>query len=100
MQSPATPKYELSLASSSIGPVLGNFGALIDYPYGCTEQTMSKLVPSIVAKQLQMKLHQPISKDDSAPFEEAYEQSMQKMIDYTTMMAAGAGRRTTPATCT
>lgn len=78
----STAKYELSLASSSIGPVLGNFGALIDYPYGCTEQTMSKLIPSIVAKQLQTKLHQPISKDDLKRFEGAYKQSMQKLLDY------------------
>ncbi len=78
----STAKYELSLASSSIGPVLGNFGALIDYPYGCTEQTMSKLVPSIVAKQLQVKLHQPITKDDSERFDIAYQQSMQKLLDY------------------
>jgi alpha-2-macroglobulin len=78
----STAKYELSLASSSIGPVLGNFGALIDYPYGCTEQTMSKLVPSIVAKELQIKLHQPISKADSARFDVAYKQSIQKLLDY------------------
>lgn len=78
----ATAKYELSLASSSIGPVLGNFGALIDYPYGCTEQTMSRLVPSIVAKELQIKLHQPISKDDTMRFEAAYSQAMQKILDY------------------
>jgi uncharacterized protein YfaS (alpha-2-macroglobulin family) len=78
----STAKYELSLASSSIGPVLGNFGALIDYPYGCTEQTMSKLVPSIVAKQLQIKLHQPISKEDNARFDAAYEQSMKKLRGY------------------
>lgn len=78
----STAKYELSLASSSIGPVLGNFGALIDYPYGCTEQTMSKLVPSIVAKELQIKLHQPVLKSDSDRFEIAYKQSMQKLLDY------------------
>jgi alpha-2-macroglobulin len=78
----STAKYELSLASSSIGPVLGNFGALIDYPYGCTEQTMSKLVPSIVAKELQIKLHQPVTKVDSDRFNVAYAQSMKKLLDY------------------
>ena len=37
-------KHQLSVSGSSIGPVLGNFDKLIDYPYGCTEQTMSRLI--------------------------------------------------------
>lgn len=80
--SPATAQYLLSTAASSIGPVLGNFDKLIDYPYGCTEQTMSRLVPSIVA----MKLHQDLglvsSNEMKARFAKVYQQSMSKLKDY------------------
>lgn len=79
---PTTAKYALSLASSSIGPVLGNFNALIDYPYGCTEQTMSRLVPSIVAIELNKKLHLPISSDDVQRFSKVYKKAIAKLKDY------------------
>ncbi|HEY9679419.1 MAG TPA: MG2 domain-containing protein [Drouetiella sp.] len=78
----STAKYDVSIASSTMGPVLGNFGSLIQYPYGCTEQTMSKLVPSIVAKELQIRLHQPVKKADADLFEIAYKASMMKLSDY------------------
>src|SRR5262249_19786958 len=45
-------KLSVSLAGSTIGQVKGSFSSLIEYPYGCTEQTMSRLVPSVVAMQL------------------------------------------------
>ncbi|MBU6452684.1 MAG: carboxypeptidase regulatory-like domain-containing protein [Cyanobacteria bacterium REEB67] len=72
----------LGLASSSIGPVLGNFSALIDYPYGCTEQTMSRLVPSVVAMQLNRKLGVPLAKADSAKFAKVYKLAMEKLTSY------------------
>ena len=33
---------------------------LADYPYGCTEQTMSRLVPVVVAKAAQDRFHVPL----------------------------------------
>lgn len=72
----------LTMASSSIGPVLGSFDSLIDYPYGCTEQTMSKLMPSIVAFQLHKNLDMPISVEQKKKFNDVYKQSMQKLKDH------------------
>ena len=80
--SPSTAKYQLSLAGSTIGPVLGNFNQLIDYPYGCTEQTMSRLVPSIVALQLHNKLGLPLSTADLHKFDRVYQMSMDKLTSY------------------
>ncbi|HEY9714667.1 MAG TPA: hypothetical protein V6C72_14465, partial [Chroococcales cyanobacterium] len=77
-----TAKYQLDIASSTLGPVLGNFNALIDYPYGCTEQTMSRLVPSMVAMQLHTKLHQPLSAADKAKFDKVYKIAMEKLTSY------------------
>jgi len=79
---PGTMKYQLSLASSSIGPVLGNFSSLIDYPYGCTEQTLSRMVPSIVAFKLHKKLALPLSKKDEHKFDKVYVDSITKLETY------------------
>jgi len=80
--SPGTAKYRLSLSSSTIGPVLGNFSALIDYPYGCTEQTMSRMVPSIVAYKLHNELGVPLSQSDKDRFAEVYDIAMSKLESY------------------
>jgi uncharacterized protein YfaS (alpha-2-macroglobulin family) len=77
----ATGKFHLSLSSSSIGPVLGNFEKLIDYPYGCTEQTMSRLEPSIVALNLK-KYGAPLSQNDTKKFRDVYDIAMVKLQDY------------------
>lgn len=40
----------ISLASNLLGTLPDSMRYLVDYPYGCMEQTMSRLVPSIVAR--------------------------------------------------
>ncbi len=79
---PGTAKYRLSLASSSIGPVLGNFNTLIDYPYGCTEQTMSRMVPSIVAYKLHNELGVTLDDDDRKKFNDVYAMAISKLETY------------------
>jgi uncharacterized protein YfaS (alpha-2-macroglobulin family) len=79
---PGTLKYHLGLSGSSIGPVLGCFDTLIDYPYGCTEQTMSRLMPSVVAMALHKKLGLAISPELTKKFAKVYKLSMAKLIDY------------------
>ena len=79
---PGTESETLSLASSTIGPVLGNFDALIDYPYGCTEQTMSRLVPSMVAMQLHKKLGLPITDEQTKKFAKVQKMALDKLRDY------------------
>jgi alpha-2-macroglobulin len=79
---PGTFQHNLSVSASSIGPVVGNFNKLIDYPYGCTEQTMSRLMPSIVAMTLHQKLNLPISKADGDLFADVYKRSIARLNDY------------------
>ena len=74
-------KYELGLSASQIGPVLGNFSALIDYPYGCTEQTMSRLIPSVVAMRLQKDLGVALPLGAKEKFEAVRTVSMAKLAD-------------------
>jgi uncharacterized protein involved in tolerance to divalent cations len=79
---PGTVNYSLIVAPSTLGPVLGNFSALIEYPYGCTEQTMSRLMPSVVAITMHNKLGLPLTKKALAKFNEVYKQSMAKLDGY------------------
>jgi uncharacterized protein YfaS (alpha-2-macroglobulin family) len=74
-------QYELALSASQIGPVLGNFSSLINYPYGCTEQTMSRLIPSVVAMRLQKDLGVALPKGAREKFEDVRAASMTKLAD-------------------
>lgn len=75
-------KTTLSLSSSSLGPVMGNFSSLIDYPYGCTEQTMSKLMPAVVAMKMHYDLGAPLEEKDTEKFQKVYEMAMDKLRSY------------------
>lgn len=78
----ATGSFEMTLSSSQIGPVLGSFDTLIDYPYGCTEQTLSRLIPSVVAMRLHTELGVDLSEASKAKFQEVYDLAMPKLQEY------------------
>ncbi len=77
-----SPNYNLSLAADSIGSVLGGFKKLIDYPYGCTEQTMSRLVPAVIAMRLNQNLNLKLATADQKKFDEVYKEAIIKLKDY------------------
>lgn len=79
---PGTLNRSLGLSSSTIGAVLDKFADLIDYPYGCTEQTMSRLMPSVVAMELNKKLSAPLSSADTTKFAKVYKDGMAKLTEY------------------
>ncbi len=47
----ARSSVTLSLASTLVGTLPSAMEYLIDYPYGCIEQTTSRFVPAVIAKQ-------------------------------------------------
>ena len=47
-------KLELVVASSFIDTLGGSFDYLVDYPYGCVEQTMSKFLPALIVSRSQL----------------------------------------------
>ncbi|MBX9667742.1 MAG: hypothetical protein K2X93_09000 [Candidatus Obscuribacterales bacterium] len=77
-----SPTMTVDLAGSTIGEVQGTFDSLIDYPYGCTEQTMSRFMPSIVAMQLNKKLDVPLLPSSIKRFEKVREIGMAKLIEH------------------
>lgn len=79
---PELAKVLLSVSASSIGPVLGSFDALIDYPYGCTEQTMSRLMPAVIAARLSQNLGLPLSAGLSQRYEAVKMKALAKLRDY------------------
>jgi hypothetical protein len=79
---PKLAKLLISVSASSLGPVLGSFDALIDYPYGCTEQTMSRLFPAAIAMQLNHKLGIPISAVLKTRFDKVSMEALAKLKDY------------------
>jgi alpha-2-macroglobulin len=77
-----SPKMTVNLAGSVIGQVQGTFDGLIDYPYGCTEQTMSRFMPSIIAMQLNKKLHVPLLPESLKRFEKVKVMGMAKLSEH------------------
>ncbi len=46
----AKSKISLDLSPTILGPILTSMQYLISYPYGCVEQTTSRLMPALIAK--------------------------------------------------
>ncbi len=79
---PGSVDLTVHMAPSALSPVLGNFSSLIDYPYGCTEQTMSRLMPAVVAIKMNKKLGVPLAAADLKKFKAVYDMSMTKLDEY------------------
>ncbi|MFQ5595548.1 MAG: alpha-2-macroglobulin, partial [Anaerolineae bacterium] len=60
--------------------LLDGLDALIDYPYGCVEQTMSRVLPSAVAARAYQELGIPNPKADELP--DIIEQGLQKLYGF------------------
>lgn len=53
--------WTLRVSPSNASMIFGSLEYLIQYPYGCTEQTMSKLMPSVVVANVSKMLGVPLS---------------------------------------
>ncbi len=77
-----TGSFQLSTSASSIGPVLGNFEKLIEYPYGCTEQTLSRMIPTVIAMRLSKNLGVPLDESTRVKLEKANRMAIPKLLEY------------------
>ncbi len=75
-------EVHLSLSASPLAGALGSLDNLIDYPYGCTEQTMSRLMPAIVAEQTSQKLNITLAEETNTKLSEVKKQALEKLKDY------------------
>jgi alpha-2-macroglobulin len=77
-----TSKSKLFLSGSLLASQLGQFDKLVDYPYGCTEQTMSRLYPTLIAARLNQALGIPFSKENQTKWHEVVKQAMNKLSEH------------------
>ena len=73
-------KFTLSMAPSIAVGLLDDLDSLIDYPYGCVEQTMSRLLPSAAASIAYNDLNIPNPKAELLP--EIMNKGLQKLYGY------------------
>ncbi|HEX8551288.1 MAG TPA: MG2 domain-containing protein [Abditibacteriaceae bacterium] len=53
-------RLEINVAPSLAGPMLAALPELQGYPYGCTEQTLSRFIPTVVAARTLKSLKKPL----------------------------------------
>jgi uncharacterized protein YfaS (alpha-2-macroglobulin family) len=53
---PLRTRLEVTVAPGPVGPMLDALPFLMGYPYGCTEQTMSRFYPSVLTAEVLKKL--------------------------------------------
>jgi len=65
---PGFGELKLSVTPSVAAGVIQSLDSLIDYPYGCVEQTLDRFVPSLEAVQMAKDLHlKPPSRSNELP---------------------------------
>jgi len=53
----AHAKLKVTLDTNFVSQLLGSVSYLVDYPYGCVEQTMSRLLPALMVSRLYQTLN-------------------------------------------
>lgn len=65
-RSPAHSRFvEIQVTPSVAGAIFGALDYLINYPYGCVEQTMSSFLPNVVVSQAVKQLGVPLKVDEA-----------------------------------
>ncbi|VVB66366.1 Alpha-2-macroglobulin family protein [Candidatus Gugararchaeum adminiculabundum] len=73
---------ELTISPTIASTALEGLDYLIDYPYGCTEQTMSRFMPAVVVKKTVNSLGLSLSPEAEAKLPEVMGQSLQRLYDF------------------
>lgn len=74
---PGSLKWVVRVSPSNASMLLGSLDYLIQYPYGCTEQTMSRFMPSIVVANISRDLGIPLSRSAKAKLPEVVAESLE-----------------------
>ncbi|MEW5819979.1 MAG: MG2 domain-containing protein [Cyanobacteriota bacterium] len=76
---PGSISWIVRVSPSNASMVLGSLDYLISYPYGCTEQTMSKFMPSIVVANISNELGIPLSKSAKVKLPDVVDDSLTRL---------------------
>ena len=78
---PAAHSLTIQVSPSIAGSLFSALDYLTTFPYGCTEQTMSSLLPNIIVAQAMQKLNLP-SKIDQAALNAKIQAGFERLRDY------------------
>jgi uncharacterized protein YfaS (alpha-2-macroglobulin family) len=78
---PAAHSLTIQVSPSIAGSLFSALDYLTTFPYGCTEQTMSSLLPNIIVVQAMQKLNLP-SKIDQAALNAKIQAGFDRLRDY------------------
>lgn len=79
---PGSLKWNVRIAPTNASTILGSLDYLIDYPYGCTEQTMSKFLPSIIAADISNNLGVSLSEKSQKKLPAVVQDSLDRLYKF------------------
>jgi hypothetical protein len=74
--------FRLSLARCDVAGALDGLGYLIDYPYGCVEQTMSRFLPAVMAKRAAQEAGVALPPEAAAKLPDVLQQGLQRLYNF------------------
>ncbi len=77
-----TRRVKILLSPSLMGSMYASLDYLIQYPYGCTEQTMSSFLPAVVVNDMVKELSIPISAELQKKIPDVVYRGMNRLYDY------------------
>ncbi|MCD6545996.1 MAG: hypothetical protein J7K69_05010 [Thermotogae bacterium] len=72
----------LSISTDILGILIDSIEALVGYPYGCVEQTMSKFLPTIIYKRLLKKVENKLEFLESEKVDEIVTESLRRLYGF------------------
>ena len=73
---------QIVLARGELAQALDGLGYLLDYPYGCVEQTMSRFLPAVVVQQATRQTPISLPPDALAKLPKILEQGLQRLYRF------------------
>ena len=76
---PGSLEASLSLATHPLGDLLGGLDYLVDFPYGCTEQTLSRFLPALAVQQVFQEVGIPLQRQTQARFPQITQDALRRL---------------------
>jgi hypothetical protein len=73
---------QIVIARGELAQALDGIGYLIDYPYGCVEQTMSRFLPAVVVQQATKQAPITLPPDALAKLPKVLDQGLQRLYHF------------------
>ena len=78
----ATAELSFSLSPSLAGTLLKSVDDLVQYPYGCVEQTMSRFLPALIVANAFNELHIPLKEKTMTELPDIIQKGLNRLYSY------------------